>query len=91
MLRKPGSLSAVAAFVAALAAPAAHAEWGLNMTRGVTQISRDVYSLHMTILWWCVAIAIFVFGWMLVSLVKKYSGTFRLFGAGPWRMRPLVS
>ncbi|MEY4763154.1 MAG: hypothetical protein RLZZ200_3010 [Pseudomonadota bacterium] len=70
MLRKPGSLSAVAAFVAALAAPAAHAEWGLNMTRGVTQISRDVYSLHMTILWWCVAIAIFVFGWMLVSLVK---------------------
>jgi len=70
MLRKPGSLSAVAAFVAALAAPAAHAEWGLNMTRGVTQISRDVYSLHMTILWWCVAIAVFVFGWMIVSLVK---------------------
>ncbi len=70
MLRKPGSLSAVAAFVAALAAPAAHAEWGLNMTRGVTQISRDVYSLHMTIFWWCVAIAVFVFGWMVVSLVK---------------------
>ena len=70
MLRKPGSLSAVAAFVAALAAPAAHAEWGLNMTRGVTQISRDVYSLHMTIFWWCVAIAVFVFGWMIVSIVK---------------------
>ncbi len=70
MLRKSGSLSAVAAFVAALAAPAAHAEWGLNMTRGVTQISRDVYSLHMTIFWWCVAIAVFVFGWMVVSLVK---------------------
>ena len=70
MLRKPGSLSAVAASIAALAAPAAHAEWALNMTRGVTDISRNVYSLHMTILWWCVAIAVFVFGWMIVSLVK---------------------
>jgi cytochrome c oxidase subunit 2 len=70
MLRKPGSLTAVAASIAALVAPAAHAEWALNMTRGVTDISRDVYSLHMTILWWCVAIAVFVFGWMIVSLVK---------------------
>ena len=70
MLRKPGSLTAVAATVAAFVAPAANAAWTLNMTRGVTDISRDVYSLHMTILWWCVAIAVFVFGWMIVSLVK---------------------
>jgi cytochrome c oxidase subunit 2 len=70
MLRKPGSLTAVAASIAALVAPAAHAEWALNMTRGVTDISRDVYSLHMTVLWWCTAIAVFVFGWMIVSLVK---------------------
>jgi len=70
MLRKPGSLTAVAAVIAALVAPAAHAAWTLNMTRGVTDISRDVYSLHMTIFWWCVAIATFVFGWMVVSLVK---------------------
>ena len=70
MLRKPGSLSAVAALVAALAAPAAHAEWGLNMTQGVTEISRNVYSLHMTMLWACVWIAVVVFGWMIYSLVK---------------------
>jgi len=70
MLRKPGSLSAVAAFVAALGSPAAHAEWALNMTQGVTKISRDVYSLHMTVMWWCVWIAVFVFGWMIFSLVK---------------------
>jgi len=70
MLRKPVSLSAVAAFVAALGSPAAHAEWALNMTQGVTKISRDVYSLHMTVMWWCVWIAVFVFGWMIFSLVK---------------------
>ncbi|MEN9705963.1 MAG: hypothetical protein RLZZ393_1842 [Pseudomonadota bacterium] len=70
MPRKPASLSAAVALAAAFAAPAAHAEWALNMTRGVTDISRDVYSLHMTILWWCTAIAVFVFGWMIVSLVK---------------------
>jgi len=70
MLRKPGSLSAVAALVAALATPAAHAEWGLNMTQGVTEISRNVYSLHMTMLWACVWIAVAVFGWMIYSLVK---------------------
>jgi cytochrome c oxidase subunit 2 len=70
MLRKPGSLSVVAAFVAALAAPAAHADWALNMPRGVTTMSSQIYSLHMTIFWWCVAIAIFVFGWMITSLVR---------------------
>jgi cytochrome c oxidase subunit 2 len=70
MLRKPGSLSAVAALVAAFAAPAAHAEWGLNMTQGVTEISRNVYSLHMTMLWACIWIAVVVFGWMIYSLVK---------------------
>ena len=48
----------------------AHAGFGdLNMTRGVTEISENIYSLHMTIFWWCVAIAFFVFGWMIWSLV----------------------
>jgi cytochrome c oxidase subunit 2 len=48
----------------------AHAGFGdLNMTRGVTEISENIYSLHMTIFWWCVAIAVFVFGWMIWSLV----------------------
>jgi cytochrome c oxidase subunit II len=70
MLRKPGSLSVVATLVAALAAPAAQAAWTLNMTRGVTDVSRSVYTLHMMMLWACVAIAIFVFGWMILSLVK---------------------
>lgn len=46
------------------------AAWELNMTRGVTQISRDTYDLHMQILWWCVAIGIVVFGVMLWSIIN---------------------
>jgi cytochrome c oxidase subunit 2 len=55
--------------LAGLIAPAAQAAWTLNMTQGVTDISRRVYSLHMIILWVCTVIAIFVFGWMIVSIV----------------------
>jgi cytochrome c oxidase subunit 2 len=58
---------------AAAAHPAtAHAESGwslLNMPEGVTDISRKIYDLHMTIFWVCVAIAVVVFGAMLWSIV----------------------
>jgi cytochrome c oxidase subunit 2 len=50
----------------------AHAEsgWGLlNMTQGVTQISRKIYDLHMEIFWICVIIAVIVFGAMIWSIV----------------------
>ncbi len=61
--------------LAALAAlsPAAHAESGwhlLNMTQGVTDISRKIYSLHMLIFYVCLAIGIVVFGVMIWSLIK---------------------
>jgi cytochrome c oxidase subunit 2 len=53
----------------ALASPAALAAWTLNMTPGITAISRRVYELHMLMFWWCVAIGFFVFGWMIYSMV----------------------
>jgi cytochrome c oxidase subunit 2 len=63
--------SSLAALLAAVVAPAARADWGgLNMTPGVTTLSEDVYSLHMTVLLWCCAIACFVFGWMIISMVR---------------------
>jgi cytochrome c oxidase subunit 2 len=69
MIRKAlVSLAAMAAL-----SPAAHAESGwhlLNMTQGVTDISRRIYSLHMLIFWVCVIIGIVVFGVMIWSLVK---------------------
>jgi cytochrome c oxidase subunit II len=52
------------------AAPAAHAAWTLNMTPGISEISRQAYSIHMLMFWWCVAIGVFVFGWMIFSLVR---------------------
>ena len=70
MLRKSAFLGAVTAALAVLATPA-HAAWsGLNMPVGVTTLSGEIHWLHMLILWICVVIGIFVFGWMIVSLVK---------------------
>lgn len=41
----------------------------MNIPYGVTQISRDVYGLHMTIFYVCVAIAVVVFGFMFWSML----------------------
>src|SRR6202035_5962495 len=52
------------------AAGAAESGWSqLNMPRGVTEISRKIYDLHMEIFWICVAIAVVVFGAMIFSIV----------------------
>ena len=62
-----------AAFVSlfALLASVAHADWGgLNMTEGVSILSKEIYGLHMTIFYWCVAIGVVVFGAMIYSLIK---------------------
>lgn len=47
----------------------AHAEYGLNMPVGVTETSRQIYDLHMLILWVCVAIGVVVFGAMIWSMI----------------------
>jgi len=41
-----------------------------NMPEGVTEVSRDVYGLHMGIFWVCVAIGVIVFGAMLISIIR---------------------
>jgi len=53
-----------------LAANPALADLQLNMPRGVTDISREVYGLHMLITWICVAIGVVVFGAILYSIIK---------------------
>jgi cytochrome c oxidase subunit II len=67
-IKKLGIAFATAVALAS-ASPAALAAWTLNMTPGITAISQRVYELHMLMFWWCVAIGIFVFGWMIYSLV----------------------
>jgi cytochrome c oxidase subunit II len=55
---------------AAAAATAPVSGWGLlNLPRGVTSISKDIYSIHMMAFWVCVAIGVLVFGVMLWSIV----------------------
>jgi cytochrome c oxidase subunit 2 len=55
----------------ALLSSVARADWGgLNMTEGVSILSKEIYGLHMTIFWWCVGIGVVVFGVMIYSLVK---------------------
>jgi cytochrome c oxidase subunit 2 len=49
---------------------AALAAWEVNLPIGVTELSRDIHSLHMLIFWVCVIIAAAVFGAMIYSIVK---------------------
>lgn len=49
----------------------AHADWGgLNMTEGVTILSKKIYGLHQLILIVCVVLAVAVFGAMIYSLIR---------------------
>ena len=45
------------------------ADWQVNMTPGVTEVSRQVYDLHMIIFWICIAIGVVVFGIMFWSII----------------------
>lgn len=56
------------AFIAMLFMPPARAEWALNMPFGVTPISHQVYGLHMLIFWICCAIAVVVYGAIVISI-----------------------
>jgi cytochrome c oxidase subunit 2 len=71
MIRYAYSKLAAAAALLPLAAPVrADSGWGLlNMTPGVTDISRKIYALHMEVFWTCVGIGVVVFGWMIWSLI----------------------
>jgi len=72
MKNRPARRAFQAAFVSlfALVASVAHAEWALNMTEGVSILSKEIYGLHMEIFWWCVGIGVVVFGVMIYSLIK---------------------
>jgi len=52
------------------AAGLAGAAYDLNLPRGVTPISHEVFDLHMLVLWVCVAIGIVVFSAMFYSIIR---------------------
>ena len=59
---------AVVSAVAMLGPSPALADWTMNLREGVTVLSREIYGLHMLILWVCVAIAVAVFSVMIYSI-----------------------
>ncbi|MEQ8958355.1 MAG: cytochrome c oxidase subunit II, partial [Coleofasciculus sp. C2-GNP5-27] len=72
MLRKAMKLFALALGALpgfALAAEGSAGQSVLNMTRGVTPVSHEVYEIHMFMFWICVVIGIGVFGYMLWAMI----------------------
>jgi cytochrome c oxidase subunit 2 len=65
---KRGVAAPAVGVLALLGASPAMAAWTLNLREGVTELSREIYDLHMLILWICVAIAVAVFGVMIYSI-----------------------
>ena len=63
LLTLPGAITAL------MSSKAAIAEYGLNMTKGVSTISGDIYSLHMMVFWVFFVIVIVVFGAMFYSII----------------------
>jgi cytochrome c oxidase subunit II len=71
------ALAAASAAWAAPAEPEVGSGWSqLNMTQGVTDMSRNIYGLHMKIFWICVWIGVVVFGVMIYSIItfRKSAG-----------------
>ncbi len=60
----------LAATLAGIGIGSAHAELRYNMPEGVSEISRNVHSLHMAMFWVCVVIGALVFSAMLYSIVR---------------------
>jgi cytochrome c oxidase subunit 2 len=48
----------------------AFASWTVNMPKGVTPISQNIYNLHMAIFWICVAIGVVVFSVLIYALIN---------------------
>jgi cytochrome c oxidase subunit 2 len=63
--------SVVAGAVAAFASVPARADWSLvNMPEGVSVLSREIYGMHMIMLWICTIIAVVTFGAMIYAMIR---------------------
>lgn len=63
--RLPATVTSV---LSMLFVSSAQAEYALNMTQGVTPISREIFGLHMIVFWICVGIGVIVFAAMAWSI-----------------------
>ena len=63
-------LSALAGLATVVGTGSARADWALNLTEGVTPMSRDIYDLHMMVLWIVTVVGVLVFSVMIYSIIK---------------------
>jgi cytochrome c oxidase subunit II len=72
MLNRLNMFKTAMVYWALFAAQSVHAaadHWQMNLHKGVTPISRDIYDLHMTAIYVCAVIGVLVFGVMIYSLI----------------------
>ena len=62
--------STLSAIALAFTSIAAHAAYDYDLPVPATQLTREIYGLHVLIMWVCVAICVVVFGAMIVSIFK---------------------
>lgn len=62
-------MTLLAFMVAVFTALPAQAAWELNMMKGVTPISHQIFDLHMFAIWVCVGIGVVVYGVMIYSII----------------------
>lgn len=62
--------AALGATLVSMAAAANPVPWQMNLDKGVTKISRQIWDLHMAALWVCVALGIIVFGAMFIAIFR---------------------
>ncbi len=71
IVKRNSKLPAFAFAIAALTALPARADWSLlNMPKGVSELSREIYDMHMIMVWICLGIAVVTFGAMIVAMIR---------------------
>lgn len=61
---------ALGGMLVSMAAAADPHRWQMNLTKGATPISHQIWDLHMAALWVCVALGIIVFGVMFIAMFR---------------------
>lgn len=65
-----GAALAFGASLVSMAATANPVPWEMNLPKGVTPMSKDIWDLHMWALWVCVALGVIVFGAMFIAIIR---------------------
>ncbi len=65
-----GAAAALGILMMSMTAGANPRPWQLNLDKGVTPISHQIWDLHMAALWICVVLGIVVFGAMFIAILR---------------------